>query len=261
MPLLSPLGIQNPCGGGLSSRRRNIVVLNARKSAIMDVRPVEQPFRRLRTVLSDLVARGPVQGCKPVDPSSTALLRRRFLAGTPPSLSRPPSSRMSVSDQERSRRFFVSYCGFGAAPAPRVRRDGVLMLSTTPPGSRSRSARTEPIARPDWMDFGLGHRPRHKFTQPRDVQREVPRPRRLHHRGVRGNRRDQLGTTPACRRVINSLNHRPHHVGLSGAPATTLTRCSPQTDAPRRARPPRPAARRSSSSAHRRRPPRQSFAA
>ena len=72
-----------------------------------------------------------------------------------------------VSDQDRSRRFYESYCGFGARPARRY-DDGVLMLYNAA-GFALALGPKPPIAPPEWMHFG-----------------QVPRPRRLHHRGVVG---------------------------------------------------------------------------
>jgi catechol 2,3-dioxygenase-like lactoylglutathione lyase family enzyme len=57
-----------------------------------------------------------------------------------------------VRDQERSRRFYETYLGFGARPARRY-SDGVLMLYNTA-GFSLALGPFEPIAPPDWMHFG-----------------------------------------------------------------------------------------------------------
>jgi catechol 2,3-dioxygenase-like lactoylglutathione lyase family enzyme len=59
-----------------------------------------------------------------------------------------------VRDQERSRRFYETYLGFGARPARRY-DDGVLMLYNAA-GFALALGPFEPIARPDWMHFGVG---------------------------------------------------------------------------------------------------------
>ncbi len=61
-----------------------------------------------------------------------------------------------ASDQERSRRFYRTYFGFGARPARRY-DDGVLMLYTRR-DSRSRSVWLRRMAPPTWMHFGVGMR-------------------------------------------------------------------------------------------------------
>jgi catechol 2,3-dioxygenase-like lactoylglutathione lyase family enzyme len=61
---------------------------------------------------------------------------------------------LPVSDQERSRRFYASYFGFGARPARRY-DDGVLMLYDAAGFALALGAAGEPIARPDWMHFGV----------------------------------------------------------------------------------------------------------
>jgi catechol 2,3-dioxygenase-like lactoylglutathione lyase family enzyme len=58
-----------------------------------------------------------------------------------------------VSDQERSRRFYESYCGFGAKPARRF-DDGVLMLYNAA-GFALALGPKQPLAPPEWMHFGF----------------------------------------------------------------------------------------------------------
>jgi catechol 2,3-dioxygenase-like lactoylglutathione lyase family enzyme len=60
-----------------------------------------------------------------------------------------------VSDQERSRRFYETYFGFGAQPARRY-DDGVLMLYDAAGFALALGPTDKPIARPDWMHFGVG---------------------------------------------------------------------------------------------------------
>jgi catechol 2,3-dioxygenase-like lactoylglutathione lyase family enzyme len=60
-----------------------------------------------------------------------------------------------VTDQERSRRFYETYFGFGAQPA-RVYDDGVLMLYNADGFALALGPSAEPIARPQWMHFGVG---------------------------------------------------------------------------------------------------------
>jgi catechol 2,3-dioxygenase-like lactoylglutathione lyase family enzyme len=60
-----------------------------------------------------------------------------------------------VRDQERSRRFYETYFGFGARPARRY-ADGVLMLYDDGGFSLALGPNPEPIARPSWMHFGVG---------------------------------------------------------------------------------------------------------
>ena len=59
-----------------------------------------------------------------------------------------------VTDQERSRRFYESYFGFGARPARRY-DDGVLMLYDAHGFALALGPADEPVARPDWMHFGV----------------------------------------------------------------------------------------------------------
>ena len=58
-------------------------------------------------------------------------------------------------DQERSRRFYETYFGFGARP-PRRYHDGVLMLYNAAGFALVLGPSEEPIARPAWMHFGIG---------------------------------------------------------------------------------------------------------
>ena len=60
-----------------------------------------------------------------------------------------------VRDQERSRRFYETYFGFGARP-PRRYDDGVLMLYDATGFALALGPAAEPIARPEWMHFGVG---------------------------------------------------------------------------------------------------------
>jgi catechol 2,3-dioxygenase-like lactoylglutathione lyase family enzyme len=60
-----------------------------------------------------------------------------------------------VSDQERSRRFYETYFGFGARPARRY-DDDVLMLYNANGFALALSRTRGPIARPAWMHFGIG---------------------------------------------------------------------------------------------------------
>jgi catechol 2,3-dioxygenase-like lactoylglutathione lyase family enzyme len=60
-----------------------------------------------------------------------------------------------VRDQERSRRFYETYFGFGARPARRY-DDGVLMLYNAAGFALALGRSEEPIARPSWMHFGIG---------------------------------------------------------------------------------------------------------
>jgi catechol 2,3-dioxygenase-like lactoylglutathione lyase family enzyme len=60
-----------------------------------------------------------------------------------------------VRDQERSRRFYETYFGFGARPARRY-DDGVLMLYDAAGFALALGPSEEPIAPPAWMHFGVG---------------------------------------------------------------------------------------------------------
>jgi catechol 2,3-dioxygenase-like lactoylglutathione lyase family enzyme len=59
-----------------------------------------------------------------------------------------------VRDQERSRRFYEKYFGFGARPA-RLYDDGVLMLYNASGFVLALGPGTEQIPRPAWMHFGI----------------------------------------------------------------------------------------------------------
>ena len=60
-----------------------------------------------------------------------------------------------VRDQERSRRFYETYFGFGARPAQRY-DDGVLMLYDAKGFALALGPTDEPPAQPGWMHFGVG---------------------------------------------------------------------------------------------------------
>ena len=60
-----------------------------------------------------------------------------------------------VRDQERSRRFYETYFGFGARPAKHY-DDGVLMLYNAAGFSLALGPSGEPVARSSWMHFGMG---------------------------------------------------------------------------------------------------------
>jgi catechol 2,3-dioxygenase-like lactoylglutathione lyase family enzyme len=72
-----------------------------------------------------------------------------------------------VSDQERSRRFYEKYFGFGAQPARRY-DDDVLMLYNVAGFALALGPTSEPIPRPAWMHFGLGLRDRAAVLAMRD---------------------------------------------------------------------------------------------
>ena len=59
-----------------------------------------------------------------------------------------------VRDQERSRRFYESYFGFGARP-PRRYDDGVLMLYDAKRFALALGPSDNPISPPSWMHFGV----------------------------------------------------------------------------------------------------------
>ena len=108
---------------------------------------------------------------------------------------------MPVRDQERSRPFYETYFGFGARPARRY-DDGVLMLydakgfalALVQPRSRSCAPLDALRRRPADRDAVIRSQPlrRRRCRARRRVgraglrQRQVPRPGRLHHRGVVG---------------------------------------------------------------------------
>jgi catechol 2,3-dioxygenase-like lactoylglutathione lyase family enzyme len=59
-----------------------------------------------------------------------------------------------VRDQERSRRFYETYLGFGARPARRY-DEGVLMLYDAKGFALALGPSDEPIEPPTWMHFGV----------------------------------------------------------------------------------------------------------
>ena len=61
---------------------------------------------------------------------------------------------ISVSDQERSRRFYETYFGFGARPSRRY-DDGVLMLYNAAGFALALGPDVERVARPSWGHFGV----------------------------------------------------------------------------------------------------------
>lgn len=61
---------------------------------------------------------------------------------------------LAVSDQERSRRFYETYFGFGARPARRY-DDGVLMLYDADGFSLALGPTDEPIVLPRFLHFGI----------------------------------------------------------------------------------------------------------
>jgi catechol 2,3-dioxygenase-like lactoylglutathione lyase family enzyme len=62
---------------------------------------------------------------------------------------------LAVSDQERSRRFYETYFGFGAEPA-RPYDDGVLMLYDASGFALALGPTDEPIRLPRFVHFGIG---------------------------------------------------------------------------------------------------------
>ena len=62
---------------------------------------------------------------------------------------------LAVADQERSRRFYEAYLGFGARPARRY-PDGVLMLYDAQGFSLALGPTDEPIRVPEFLHFGIG---------------------------------------------------------------------------------------------------------
>jgi catechol 2,3-dioxygenase-like lactoylglutathione lyase family enzyme len=72
-----------------------------------------------------------------------------------------------VSDQERARRFYETYFGFGARPARRY-DDGVLMLYDANGFALALGLAEERIAPPTWMHFGVGMRDRDAVRALRD---------------------------------------------------------------------------------------------
>ena len=61
---------------------------------------------------------------------------------------------IGVADQERSRRFYETYFGFGARPS-RIYDDNVLMLYNDD-GFALALAPYPPLEPPEWMHFGTG---------------------------------------------------------------------------------------------------------
>lgn len=72
-----------------------------------------------------------------------------------------------VRDQERSRRFYETYFGFGARPARRY-DDGVLMLYDANGFALALGPTQKPIGRPAWMHFGVSLRDRDAVLALRD---------------------------------------------------------------------------------------------
>ena len=72
-----------------------------------------------------------------------------------------------VSDQERSRRSYETYFGFGARPARRY-DDGVLMLYDASGFALALGLAEKRIAPPTWMHFGVGMRDRDAVRALRD---------------------------------------------------------------------------------------------
>jgi catechol 2,3-dioxygenase-like lactoylglutathione lyase family enzyme len=62
---------------------------------------------------------------------------------------------LAVRDQERSRRFYDTYLGFGAHP-PRRYDDGVLMLYNAEGFALALGQTDEPIRLPSFLHFGTG---------------------------------------------------------------------------------------------------------
>ena len=71
---------------------------------------------------------------------------------------------LAVTDQERSRRFYETYFGFGARPARRY-DDGVLMLYDASGFSLALGPTNEEIRLPRFLHFGIG------LPSPEDVRR------------------------------------------------------------------------------------------
>jgi catechol 2,3-dioxygenase-like lactoylglutathione lyase family enzyme len=69
---------------------------------------------------------------------------------------------LAVSDQARSRRFYETYFGFVAEPAPR--QDGVLMLHDANGFSLALGEIEAPIVLPPFLHFGTG------LPSPEDVR-------------------------------------------------------------------------------------------
>jgi catechol 2,3-dioxygenase-like lactoylglutathione lyase family enzyme len=62
---------------------------------------------------------------------------------------------LAVTDQERSRRFYESYFGFGARPSRRYDGD-VLMLYDVDGFSLALGPTDEPVRLPSFLHFGIG---------------------------------------------------------------------------------------------------------
>ena len=62
---------------------------------------------------------------------------------------------LAVTDQERSRRFYETYFGFGARPARRY-DDGVLMLYNADGFSLALGPTDEEMSLPSFLHFGIG---------------------------------------------------------------------------------------------------------
>jgi catechol 2,3-dioxygenase-like lactoylglutathione lyase family enzyme len=71
---------------------------------------------------------------------------------------------LAVRDQERSRRFYETYYGFGAAPARRY-EDGTLMLYAETGFALALGATDTDISTPPFLHFGVG------LSSPDDVRR------------------------------------------------------------------------------------------
>jgi catechol 2,3-dioxygenase-like lactoylglutathione lyase family enzyme len=63
---------------------------------------------------------------------------------------------LAVTDQDRSRRFYETYLGFDAEPAPRS--DGVPLLYNAAGFSLALGPTDEPIQLPEFLHFGLSER-------------------------------------------------------------------------------------------------------
>ena len=61
---------------------------------------------------------------------------------------------LAVHDEQRSRRFYETYFGFGATPAERM-SDGVLMLFDADEFSLALKETQEPISLPAFLHFGF----------------------------------------------------------------------------------------------------------
>jgi catechol 2,3-dioxygenase-like lactoylglutathione lyase family enzyme len=61
---------------------------------------------------------------------------------------------LAVRDEERSRRFYETYFGFGATPAERM-SDGVLMLYDADNFALALKETDEPITLPGFLHFGF----------------------------------------------------------------------------------------------------------